>query len=81
MAGFEIGWTLARDSWGKGYATEGGRRALDYAFKDLDQPHVISLIHPDNTPSIKVAKRLGETLEGKTRLYVCDVLIYGVDRP
>ena len=63
--GFEIGWTLARDVWGKGYATEGGRRALDYAFKDLDQPHVISLIHPDNTPSIKVAERLGETLEGK----------------
>jgi RimJ/RimL family protein N-acetyltransferase len=79
--GFEIGWTLARDSWGKGYATEGGRRALDYAFKDLDQPHVISLIHPDNTPSIKVAKRLGETLEGKTRLFEWDVLIYGVDRP
>ena len=35
--GFEIGWTLARHAWGKGYATEGGRRALDYAFKDLDQ--------------------------------------------
>ena len=78
--GFEIGWTLARDSWGKGYATEGGRRALDYAFKDLDQPHVISLIHPDNAPSIKVAERLGETLEGKTRLSEWDVLIYGVDR-
>ena len=79
--GFEIGWTLARHAWGKGYATEAGRRALDYAFKDLDQPHVISLIHPDNAPSIKVAERLGETLEGKTRLFEWDVLIYGVDRP
>ncbi len=78
--GFEIGWTLARDSWGKGYATEGARRALDYAFKDLDQPHVISLIHPDNAASIKVAERLGETMEGKTRLAEWDVLIYGVDR-
>ena len=27
--GFEIGWTLARQAWGKGYATEGGRRALN----------------------------------------------------
>jgi RimJ/RimL family protein N-acetyltransferase len=79
--GFEIGWTLARHAWGKGYATEGGRRALDYAFKELDQPHVISLIHPDNAPSIKVAERLGETLEGQTRLFEWDVLIYGVSRP
>ena len=78
--GFEIGWTLARHAWGKGYATEGGRRALDYAFTTLDQPHVISLIHPENTPSIKVAERLGERREGKTRLFDWEVLIYGIDR-
>jgi RimJ/RimL family protein N-acetyltransferase len=79
--GFEIGWTLARHAWGKGYATEGATRALQYAFKELDQPHVISLIHPDNGASMKVAERIGETLEGKTRLFEWDVLIYGVDRP
>ena len=79
--GFEIGWTLARHAWGKGYATEGGRAALEYAFTKLDQPHVISLIHPDNTPSMKVAERLGEKLEGKARIFDWDVLIYGVDRP
>ena len=64
--GFEIGWTLARHAWGKGYATEGGKRALVYAFKELDQSHVISLIHPDNKPSMRVAERLGERLEGHT---------------
>ena len=79
--GFEIGWTLARHAWGKGYATEGGRAALEYAFTKLDQPHVISLIYPENTPSMKVAERLGEKLEGKTRIFEWDVLIYGVDRP
>lgn len=79
--GFEIGWTLARHAWGKGYATEGGRRALDHAFTALDQRHVISLIHPDNTASMKVAERLGERLEGRTRIFEWDVLIYGVDRP
>ena len=62
--GFEIGWTLASHAWGKGYATEGGKRALAYAFKELDQRHVISLIHPDNKPSMRVAERLGEKLEG-----------------
>ena len=78
--GFELGWTLARESWGQGYASEGARRALRYAFEDLDRDHVISLINPDNTASIKVAERLGEKLEGKTELFGNEVLIYGIDR-
>ena len=79
--GFEIGWTLKREFWGKGYASEAARRALQYGFHELDKPHIISLIHPENKPSIQVAERLGETLEGKTELFGHDVLIYGIDRP
>jgi RimJ/RimL family protein N-acetyltransferase len=80
--GFEIGWTLARHVWGKGYATEGAKVALRYAFDTLDERHVISLIHPNNTPSMKVAERIGETFERKTRLLDCwDVLVYGIHRP
>jgi RimJ/RimL family protein N-acetyltransferase len=78
--GFELGWTLGREFWGKGYATEGARRALAYGFNELDRPHIISLIHPDNRNSIKVAERLGEKVEGKTELLGHDVLIYGIDR-
>jgi RimJ/RimL family protein N-acetyltransferase len=79
--GFEIGWTLARRAWGKGYATEGAKAALQYAFETLDQRHVISLIHPGNTPSMRVADRIGERFERKTRLFDWDVLVYGIDRP
>ncbi len=78
---FELGWVLGRQFWGKGYATEGARRALSYAFNELDKPHVISLIHPDNRGSIRVAERLGEKVEGETNLFGNDVLIYGIDRP
>jgi RimJ/RimL family protein N-acetyltransferase len=78
---FEIGWTLKREFWGKGYASEAARRALQYGFNELDKPHIISLIHPENRASIHVAERLGETLEGKTELFGHDVLIYGIDRP
>ncbi|OLE56339.1 MAG: GNAT family N-acetyltransferase [Cyanobacteria bacterium 13_1_40CM_2_61_4] len=78
--GFELGWTLGREFWGKGYATEGARRALQYAFEELDRDHVISLIYPDNKASINVAKRLGEKLEGTTELFGHEVLIYGIDR-
>jgi RimJ/RimL family protein N-acetyltransferase len=79
--GFELGWTLAREYWGRGYATEGARRALQYGFEELDRSHIISLIHPDNKASIRVAERLGEKVEGTTHLLGHDVLIYGIDRP
>jgi RimJ/RimL family protein N-acetyltransferase len=78
--GFEIGWTLRRESWGKGYATEGARRALRYAFTELGQEHVISLIHPENRPSIRVAERLGERHEGEAEIMGINVLVYGLDR-
>ena len=78
--GFELGWTLARDSWGKGYATEGARRALAYAFTEMNRDHVISCIAPANVASARVAERLGEKVEGKTELMGNEVLIYGISR-
>lgn len=78
--GFEIGWTLARESWGRGFATEGARKALDYAFTELGREHIISLIHPDNKASIRVAERLGETVEGRAEVFGMDVLVYGINR-
>jgi RimJ/RimL family protein N-acetyltransferase len=78
--GFELGWTLAREFWGRGYATEGARRALLYGFTELGRAHVISLIRPDNLPSIRVAERLGERLEGSTELFGSEALVYGITR-
>lgn len=78
--GFEIGWTLRRQSWGRGYATEGAKQALMYAFNELNKDHVISLIHTDNHRSMRVAERLGEKLEGQTELIGIPLLIYGIDR-
>jgi len=78
--GFELGWSLRRESWGKGYATEGAQRALRHAFTELNRDHVISLIAPDNVNSIRVAERLGEKVEGETELMGRTVLIYGIDR-
>jgi RimJ/RimL family protein N-acetyltransferase len=66
--------------WGKGYATEAARRALRYAFEELGREHVISLIRPDNHPSIRVAERLGERLEGETEFFGGRALIYGIHR-
>ncbi len=60
--GDEVGWTIIRDAWGQGYATEGAAAAMDYAFDVLGWTEVIHCIDPENTPSQKVAQRLGSTL-------------------
>jgi len=78
--GFELGWLLGRPYWGNGYATEGAKYALEYAFTELEKQHVISLIYPDNKASIQVALRLGEKLERETVLFGNRVLVYGIDR-
>ena len=78
--GFELGWTLGRRFWGRGYATEGARRALEHAFTEMRREHVISLIRPANHASIRVAERLGERLEGRTQLFGHEVLVYGIER-
>ena len=78
--GFEVGWILSREHWGKGFASEGARKMLDYAFTEMDRDHVISLIHPENSASIRVAEKMGEKVEGETELLGMPVLIYGISR-
>ncbi|MDQ6768527.1 MAG: GNAT family N-acetyltransferase [Gemmatimonadota bacterium] len=79
--GFEIGWTLAPEFQGRGFATEGARFLLEYAFNEMDRDHVISVIHRDNKPSIRVAERLGEKLEREMEVAGMPALIYGIERP
>ena len=78
--GFELGWTLARQYWGKGYATEAAKKALEYAFTELGREHVISLIHPKNTDSLAVAERLGETYEETIEFFDDQISVYGIWR-
>jgi RimJ/RimL family protein N-acetyltransferase len=60
--GTEVGWGLAREAWGKGYATEGAAAAIDWAFDNLGWTEVIHCVDPKNTPSAAVARRLGSTI-------------------
>ena len=76
--GFELSWVLARRWWGNGYATEGARAALDYAFTILGRDRVISLIHPENRASIRVAERIGEELQGRIGWLGREMLCYAI---
>jgi len=78
--GFELGWMLGRQYWGRGYATEGARAALRYGFQEVGESHIISLIRPQNAASIRVAERLGERLQGRITVAGDEALVYGISR-
>jgi len=55
----EVGWRLGRSFWGQGYATEGARAALNYAFDVLNAPRVFAFTAAANTRSEAVMRRVG----------------------
>lgn len=65
----EVGWHLAREHWGNGFATEAAYGALSYGFENLDLSEVFAVVRPWNTRSIAVAKRLGMESLGLTNRY------------
>jgi RimJ/RimL family protein N-acetyltransferase len=58
-AAVEVGWRLAREHWGSGYATEGARAAIAFAFDELGLDEVVSFTTVGNERSRRVMERLG----------------------
>jgi RimJ/RimL family protein N-acetyltransferase len=57
----ELGWAIAREHWGHGYATEAAQALRTWAYDDVGLEHLISLIAPNNHRSMRVAEKLGAT--------------------
>ena len=57
--GTEVGWSLHPRAWGRGYAVEAVAATMDWAVDHLGWSEIIHCIDPDNTPSKKVAQRIG----------------------
>lgn len=57
----EVGWRLAHDAWGRGYATEAARLALRYGFDELHLAEIVSYTTVNNLRSRRVMERLGMT--------------------
>jgi RimJ/RimL family protein N-acetyltransferase len=66
--GPEVGWGLHPDAQGKGYGVEAATATIDHAFDVLGWTEVIHTIDPDNTPSQRLAERLGSRNLGPARL-------------
>jgi len=72
----EIGWLLMDGFEGRGFATEGALAARAYAYDTLGWTTAISLIRAANTPSRRLAERLGATLEGERDYNGIKAVIY-----
>lgn len=81
----EVGWTISPRHLRKGYATEAGLAAIDFAFNTLGWSSVIHCIMDGNVPSVGVAEKLGSRLirteQGLPGITEETVMVYGQDRP
>lgn len=77
--GLEIAWTLNKPAWGKGYATEAAAATARVGFNILKADRLVSLIHPDNVASKRVAERLGAVREGVTDFFGGETYVYRHD--
>jgi len=81
--GPEVGWSIVPDRWGRGYAPEAARAAIDWAFDVLGWEQVIHTIAPDNRNSQAVARKLGARVLRHARLpppHEVDVQVWGQPR-
>lgn len=71
-ARFDVGWRLKRDAWGRGYATEAARAALDDAFMRLAPGEIVAFTAADNRRSQAVMERLGMARAAKRDFTLAD---------
>jgi len=76
----EIGYRLHPDYWNRGLITEAARAVRDHGFADLGLPRVISLVHPENIPSRRVAEKNGMTVEKEIMFRGFPALVYAITR-
>jgi len=76
----EIGYRLHPDYWNRGLITEAARAVRDHAFADLKLPRVISLVHPENIASRRVAEKNGMKVEKEITFRGFPTLVYAITR-
>ncbi|KEI70549.1 GNAT family N-acetyltransferase [Endozoicomonas elysicola] len=78
--GIEVGWALAREYWGKGYATEAAHRSVQWGFENTGADALISLIIPENTASINVSERIGQRFSKAITIKGVNANLYSLNK-
>jgi ribosomal-protein-alanine N-acetyltransferase len=76
----EVAYTIARDYWGQGLATEAAQAILNYGFEELNLSRLVSLIDAENIASQRVAEKIGMTFEKEARDELGPFLIYSTSK-
>jgi RimJ/RimL family protein N-acetyltransferase len=72
----ELGWVLAPEAQGKGYATEALQAAIAWADARFSWPRTVCLIHPDNQASLRVAAKCGYREKLRTELHGAPTILF-----
>ena len=67
--GFEVGWGIAKEFRGKGYAVEAARASIDWAFDSFEVDDILHCIESTNAPSQAVARSLGARKDREIELF------------
>lgn len=76
----EIGYRLNPDYWNRGLITEAARAVRDHGFRDRNLSRVISLIHPENVPSRRVAEKNGMKIEKEITFRGFPTVVFAMTR-
>lgn len=76
----EVGWTLDREVWGRGLATEGGAASIRYGFEMLGVNRIINITLPGNARSRRVMEKLGLSYGGQAFWRGHDHVWYAIER-
>ncbi len=76
----EVAYTIRRDFWGQGLATEAARAILAHGFNDLHLSRLICLIDPENIASQKVATKIGMAFEKEARDELGSFWVYSIEK-
>lgn len=80
IADIEIGYRLDPGYWNRGLATEAAQAVRDHGFRDWKLSRVISLIHPENIPSCRVADKNGMKIEKEITFRGFPTLVFAITR-
>jgi ribosomal-protein-alanine N-acetyltransferase len=79
-AEIEIGYRLAKQFWGMGFATEAAAATLRYAFEVLGLDRIVAVVQPENFASQSVIEKIGLGYVRDARFYNSDVEYYAITR-
>ncbi len=76
----EVGYAVAKEFWGKGYASESAEAFLEYGFNKLNLEKIVAVARPENIASRRVMEKIGMNYDYTGKFYDRDLVHYSINR-